>query len=153
MTIWQEIDEPVLRWVASLPSTLSMEMFELALVEPVPFEAIPGLDSRQVHDALSRLGSHGFIDGRESPSMQKTVWNALRVTAQGLTVLGEWPDLDRVASATAIHRLLGALAEGAPDDEKSALRRAAGVISRTADEVIEGTVADIAASAGREAVD
>jgi hypothetical protein len=152
-TLWDEVDEPVLRWVFSLPPSLSMELHTLELREPEPFEPIPGLDSRQIHDALSRLVSHGFVDGRESAAMQSSTWNALRVTAQGLIVLGQWPDLDRVASAAAIHRLLTALAEDAPVEERSALKRAAGAVSRTAAEVITGTVTDVARAAGREVVD
>lgn len=130
-----------------------MQMFDFELVEPKPFEPIEGLDTRQVHEALARLESHGLIDGRESPTMGQTSWHALRVTAQGLIILEEWPDLDRVASAAAIHRLLTLLADDAPEEEKSALRRAAGAVSRTAGDVIEGTVADIAGTAGREAAD
>jgi hypothetical protein len=130
-----------------------MELHELELREPEPFEALPALTSQDVHEALLRLQSHGLIDGRESKAMQSSTWSLLRVTAGGLIVLGEWPDLDRVATAAALHRLLRALAEGAPEEERSALVRAAGVVSRTADDVIRGTATDVAGSIGQEAVD
>lgn len=153
VTLWTDVDEPVLRWVASLPPSLEMQMFDFELDEPKPFEPIEGLETRQVHDALARLASHGLIDSRESPTMGQTSWHALRVTARGLIVLEEWPDLDRVASAAAIHRLLTLLADGAPEEEKPALRRAAGAVSRTASEVITGVVVDIAGRAGGETAD
>jgi hypothetical protein len=66
-------------------------------------------------------------------------------------VRGEWPDLDRVATAAGMHRLLRALAEDAPEEEASALRRAAGALSRTANDVIPSTAAELAHDAGREA--
>ena len=130
-----------------------MELYELEFREPEPFAAIDGLSTRDVRDSLHRLRSHRLIDGDDSLSTQDETWHKLRVTAFGWIVLGEWPDLDRVASAASIHRLLRALAEEAPEAEQSALRRAAGVVSRTADEVIRGTAADIAGEVGREVAD
>jgi hypothetical protein len=82
--------------------------------------------------------------------MGNSTWSRLRVTAAGLIVLGEWPDLDRVATASSLHELLRALSEDAPE-ERSALRRTAGSVARTADEVLRGTAADIAGAAGEEA--
>jgi hypothetical protein len=129
-----------------------MEQHELNLREPAP-SAVEGLDSREVHEGLHRLYSHDLIDGDEDIATQSVLWSKLRVTASGWIVLGEWPDLDRVATAASVHRLLRALAEEAPEAERSALVRAAGVVSRTADEVVRGTAADIARTIGREVAD
>lgn len=85
--------------------------------------------------------------------MQSTSWHSLRVTAAGLIVLGEWPDLDRVTSAAGIHGLLNALADGAPEEARSALRRTAGTVSRTAVDVITRTVTALARDVGRGAAD
>jgi hypothetical protein len=150
-TLWDQVDEPVLRWVASLPPSLEMELHEFQLRESEPFAPIEGLDTRDVRESLHRLRSHGLIAGDESLSTHDETWHKLRVTAFGLVVLGEWPDLDRVATAASIHRLLRALADEAPEQERTALVRAAGVVSRTADEVVRGTAADIARTIGREA--
>ncbi len=128
-----------------------MELHEFEFREPQAFEPIPGLDSRDVDASLKRLVSYGLVDGTESPSMGRTVWGKLRVTAAGWVVLGEWPDLDRVATATSLHRLLRTLADEAPEEERPALIRAAGVVSRTADEVVRGAAADIAKTIGDEA--
>ncbi len=153
MTLWHEVDERVLRWVFSLPPSWEMHSHDFELVEPAPFDPIPGLDSRQVHESLARVVSFGLIDGDEGPAMQSTMWSKLRVTARGMIVLGEWPDLDRVAAAAAIHRLLAALAEGAPSDEQPALRRAAGTVAHLGDDVVRGTAADIARTIAKDVVD
>jgi hypothetical protein len=58
-----------------------MELHTLALREPEPFAPIPGLDSRDVHESLARLASHGLIDGGEHPTNVSTSWSKLRVTA------------------------------------------------------------------------
>jgi hypothetical protein len=145
------VDQPVLRWVFGLPSTLEHILYTLHEREPVPDDEIPGLDSREINESLHRLASHGLIDGRSAQTSHDTSWSQLRITAQGLRLLGEWPDLDLVASAATFHHVLRRLAEDAPDEEKSALVRAAGSISRTADAVVQGTVNSIAGSLGKEA--
>jgi hypothetical protein len=152
-TLWERIDEPVLRWVAGLPPSFEMELHDLELREPEPFEALPGLTSQDVHEALLRLQSYGLIDGVEGKPMRSATWSRLRVTAKGLIVLGEWPDLDRVATAAGLHRLLRALAEEAPEEQRGTLVRAAGVVSRTADAVVRGAATDVAGSVGREVAD
>lgn len=152
-TLWDRVDEPVLRWVASLPPSLSMESHDLEVRTPEPFDPLPGLSTGEVHESLKRLVSHGLVDGRDAAFMESSTWSKLRVTASGWIVLGEWPDLDRVATAASIHRLLHDLAEEAPEAERGALRRAAGVVSRTADEVVRGTAADIARTIAREAAE
>lgn len=152
-TLWESVDEPILRWIASLPSSFEMEVHHLELRKPVPFTPIAGLTSRDAHEGLARLQSHGLVGGVEHSMNNSTAWSKLRVTARGWIVLGEWPDLDRVATAASIHKLLRALADEAPDDDRAALIRAAGVVSRTADEVVRGVASDIAKTAGSEAVD
>lgn len=152
-TLWDRVDEPLLRWVASLGSVMGSAptQVQLELREPEPFEEVPGLTSRDVQRSLLRLRSHALIDGTESAAMGNSTWSRLRVTAAGLIVLGEWPDLGRVATAASLHRLLRALSEDAPEEERAALRRTAGSIARTADEVLRGTAADIAGAMGEEA--
>lgn len=152
-TLWERTDEPVLRWVAALPSSLAMEIHLLERAEPQQVEGLPGLTSREVHESLQRLASYGLIDGDEGPPVASVTWSKLRVTAFGWIVLGEWPDLDRVASAASLRGLLLALADNAPEEERGPLRRAAGIVSRTTDDVVRSTAADIARTLGREAAD
>jgi hypothetical protein len=55
--------------------------------------------------------------------------------------LGEWPDLDRVASAQGLTVLLAELADEASDaDDKKALRRTAGAIGRLGEGIVNSTV-------------
>jgi hypothetical protein len=152
-TLWERVDEPVLRWVATLPPSFAMEILAFEVATPEPFALIPGLNSRDVHESLQRLASHRLVDGVEGPPLQSVTWSKLRVTAFGWIVLGEWPDLDRVATAASLQRLLRVLADDAPEEERDALKRAAGVVSRTADEVLRATAADIAGTVGREVGD
>jgi len=148
---WERIDEPVLRWVATLPPSLGMDFYELDLREPQPFEAIPDLDSKEVHDSLRRLTSYGLVASSLSLAGHDALWKAPRVTSSGWIVLGEWPDLDRVATAASLHQLLRALADNAPKEERGALLRAAGVVSHTADDVLRATATDVAKTFGKEA--
>jgi hypothetical protein len=137
--------------MASLGPSLSLDLTHLAIREPEPFQEIAPLSSAQVDEALRRLRSHGLIDGDDSQIPASSKWSRLRVTAYGWIVLGEWPDLDRVASAASLHRLLRAVAEQAPQQEKKALIRAAGVIGRTGNDVLRETIAELAHDLGGEA--
>lgn len=149
-TLWNRVDEPVLRWVASLPSSLTVEPYRLEVRDPEPFEPIAGLDGREVDESLRRLRSHRLVDGQSADAIGNSTWSSLRVTAAGLVVLGEWPDLDRVASAASLNRILRSLAESAPKAERSALLRAAGGVARTGDEVLRSTVSELAHDAGKD---
>lgn len=150
-TVWDRVDEPILSWVASLGSVMDSTPTQVHLELHERFRDVADLTSRDVQRSLLRLRSHGLIDGTESAAMGNSTWSRLRVTAAGLIVLGEWPDLDRVATASSLHELLRALSEDAPEEERSALRRTAGSVARTADEVLRGTAADIAGAVGEEA--
>lgn len=112
-TVWDRVDEPILRWVASLGSVMDSTptQVHLELREPERFRDVADLTSRDVQRSLLRLRSHGLIDGTESAAMGNSTWSRLRVTAAGLIVLGEWHDLDRVATASSLHELLRALSE------------------------------------------
>ena len=122
-----------------------------------PPEEIPeldGLPGDEFDRSLQRLHEHGFLDGYRSETMSGNVtWLRLRVTAPGLIVLGEWPDLDRIASALGIHELLNALAEAAPEEERGVLRKAAGLAGRSGDAVIRATLAQVSGAAGKEIVE
>lgn len=152
-TLWDRVDEPVLRWVFSLSPSLVSELVDLEEREPEPFPDLGGLDSREVNESLYRLVSFGFVDGRDSRTMGSTTWSRLRPTARGLIVLGEWPDLDRVVSAASLAALFRQLAADAPAEHQGALERTAGVLSRTASDVLKATAADVAKAVGKEAVD
>lgn len=84
---------------------------------------------------------------------RSTLWWRLRVTAVGLQVLGEWPDLDRVASAVSLRNVLLQLAGEAPQDEQKSLKRAAGLLGRTSAAVVRDALAELSSDAAREVVE
>jgi hypothetical protein len=145
MSTWDEVDDVVLRWLFAQDSDPSWEGVTDKLVfrpTPEPQAAFGGeLDSRQVDEALTRLRDHGLIAGDRSPTTHHVRWWGLRVTADGLIVLGQWPDLDRVASAQGLVVLLSELASDAQDDvDRKALRQAAGAVGRLGEGIIDSTV-------------
>ena len=89
-TRWYQVDERVLQWVATLPPSFAMESHTLQLSNPEPFAPLDGLTSRDVHEGLVRLISHGLVAGDEAPAMGNSSWAKLRVTAAGWIVLGVW---------------------------------------------------------------
>ena len=145
MSTWDEIDERVLRWLLTQDSDPKWQGRTENLVfrpqeEPRP-EFDGALDSRQVDDALRRLHDHGLIDGTRGATTHYAYWSQLRVTANGLIILGHWPDLDRVASYQGLTTLVARLAEQTEDQsDKAALRQTAGAIGRLGEDVVESAL-------------
>lgn len=149
--VWERVDGRVLRWVASLPPSFTTnEIIELPVHPPIPFDEIPGLDTGEVAAGLRRLVDAGFVAGRGE--QMDMLWWDLRLAPRGLVYLGEWPDLELVASAATLHRLLRAVAAEAPRDERDALVRSAGVLGRTVDAVIRDTLSEVAHATGEDIV-
>jgi hypothetical protein len=149
VTRWEEVDAPVLRWVASERSSF-IDGWELGLTirpDPAPSEEVPRLDEREVHEALTRLKDDGLIDGKPKDFLGLAVWSRLRVTGRGRQVLGEWPELDRLNSAEGLRLLLDRLAGETEDpDERSSLKRLIGFLGSIGDGVVEKTLNDAAAA-------
>jgi hypothetical protein len=112
---------------------------------------VPGLNSEQMDQALIRLFEHGLIDGRRQETTGYTSWSGLRMTAGGMQVLEEWPDLDQITSALGVKTLLNELAKSAMDTEdQSALRRLVGVIGEVGESVALSTLNTAAGDLGGE---
>jgi hypothetical protein len=154
--LWSKVDEPILRWVASLPSTLRPYRVEY-VVRAAEFDhALPGVTGVEAEASLTRLLGAGLIAGTRGGTMgpdYKDIWSDLRVTASGLVVLGEWPDMDRIATATGIHHLLRAVSEQAPREQRAGLRRAAGLVGRTIDGVVRDALLETAGAVGGDLAD
>ena len=104
------------------------------------------LDSRQIDEGLQRLVDHRLIDGSRVETIGYAHWTRLRLRGKGLIVLGEWPDLDRVAGAAGMQTLLAALAERAESpDDKSVLRQTAATVGRIGEGIVEQTLGSIGA--------
>jgi hypothetical protein len=144
MSTWSESDEPVLRWLREQGSSFLPETWNLKLglrrsVEPP--DEVPGLSSEQMDQALTRLLEHGLIDGRRQETIGYAFWSGLRMTARGMQVLGEWPDLDQLTSAVGMKMLLNELAKSATDTEdQGALRRMVGVIGEVGEGIALSTL-------------
>lgn len=150
VTTWSEIDEPVLCWLFERDADPEWKgRIQLTLrPRPEAFAELAGLDTVQGDAALVRLQDHMLIAGHRSEAIGYSLWSRLRLRAEGLILLGEWPDLDRIASATGLQALLAALAEQAEDAEhQSTLRRTAGAIGHLGEAIVEDTIASVAADA------
>jgi hypothetical protein len=105
---WEELEEPVLRWVLEHGDEGTGE---LAYRSTEAFAGIPALTQAQVAEAIKRLQQYRLA-ASEGPSATNTYerWRELRPTADGLRVLGEWPPADAAAVNVALARVLRALA-------------------------------------------
>lgn len=154
MSTWTERDKPVLRWLREQGSSFLPEPWNLRLglrdwVEPP--EEVPGLTSQQMDQALVRLLEHNLIDGRRQEAIGFASWSGLRLTAQGMQVLGEWPDLDQLTSAVGMKMLLNELAKSAADSEdQGALRRMVGIIGEVGEGIALSTLNTAAGDLGGE---
>jgi hypothetical protein len=108
---------------------------------------LKGLDWKQIDASLRRLHGYGFIAGSPGPAGETgTIWSKLRIRAQGLQQLDEWPDLDRIASALGMEMMLDELARATSDaGKKSLLAKVAGFARRFGDRFIRSS-ADAAAT-------
>lgn len=152
MSTWTESDEPVLRWLQEqapsfLPETWYLQLGLRDSVEPP--DEVPGLNSEQMDQALTRLQEHGLIAGKRQETIGYASWSGLRVTARALQVLGEWPDLDQLTSAVGMKMLLDELAKSAEDPEdQGALRRMVGVIGEVGEGIALSTLNTAAGDLG-----
>jgi hypothetical protein len=154
MSTWTESDEPVLRWLRAQGSSFLPEPWNLKLglrdsVEPP--DEVPGLNSEQMDQALTRLLEHGLTNGRRQETIGYAFWSSPRLTARGMQVLGEWPDFDQLATAVGMKMLLNELAKSATDTEDQAgLRRMVGVIGEVGEGIALSTLNSAAGDLGGE---
>jgi hypothetical protein len=144
VSTWTEIDERVLRWLLDQDSKPGWDgRIQLTVYgEPQPFQDLNGeIDSRQADEALTRLHSYGLIAGFRTGTAMAAFWSGLRLAPRGLILLGEWPDLDRVASVGGLQAVFAGLAKQAEDaGDKTALRRTAGAIGRLGEGIVDSTI-------------
>ena len=153
MSTWDEVDEVVLRWLLAQDASPDWAGRTGNLVfrpAPEPQPAFAGeLDGRQVDEALTRLQGYGLIVGDRGATTHYAHWSELRLTADGLILLGQWPDLARVSSAQGLTVLLAELANGAEDpDDRKALRQTAGAIGRLGEGIVNSTVESLGSELG-----
>jgi hypothetical protein len=144
VSTWDEVDERVLRWLLDQDSNPGWDgRIKLVVYgQPQPFQNLNGeIDSRQADEALTRLHSHGLIAGVRTGTAMAAFWSGLRLAPRGLILLGEWPDLDRVASLEGLQAVFAGLAKQAEDaGDRTALRRTAGAIGRLGEGIVDSTI-------------
>lgn len=144
MSTWTEIDERVLRWLLDQDSNPDWAGRIKLIVygQPQPFPDLNGeLDSRQADEALTRLHGHGLLAGVRTGTVMAAFWSGLRLAPRGLILVGEWPDLDRMASLEGLQAVFGGLAKQAEDaGDRTALRRTAGAIGRLGEGIVGSTI-------------
>jgi hypothetical protein len=136
---WEELELPVLRWVLSVGDGGTGE---LGHGSGEPFAGLPELTQAQVEDALTRLEEFGLVVALTArvETSDYIEWPRLRVSADGLRVLGEWPPHDSATLQQALVAVLTQFADELPEDDARSVRRTAGGIARFA----HGVVADAA---------
>lgn len=139
---WQQIDEPVLRFVQNAQYNARYRFDRKG-----PTEEVPELDGAELDDALRRLGEHGLIAWAERvQTFGAYTYSRLRLAPDGLRVLGEWPPAEHAQLGAAVVAILRSLAEETDDPaEQKPLRRAAGAVAQLA----TGVAFDVAAGEAR----
>lgn len=159
--LWQR-DERALRWVITEYRRAGRYDFEYETNPPQPIPELDRMLSTDLQTSLWRLHQFGLIhaDAPADPNCRACVvadlprnatvgtmsWSRLGPTASGLIALGEFPDLDHITSPQGIRAVLDALANWAPEEAASRLRKAAGLFEQMDDDVLRATLASVAAS-------
>lgn len=124
---WDDFEGLVLRWVFEHCWEAEVQLDR----SDEPSEHLPSLSDIEIDDALSRLRDHagGLISGHRDEAAGYFWWSALRPTANGLRVLGEWPPASESSlDATLAEVLAGAADQVDDSEEKQGLKRAAGSV-------------------------
>jgi hypothetical protein len=104
-TIWERVDLPVLRWVASCEYSVGWQFDRGA-----PTEEVPDLTGDELDAALRWLEGYGLITATQrNETSGYFVWVRLRPTADGWRVLGEWPPASEADMGAALTWMLEAL--------------------------------------------
>lgn len=127
---------PVLRWVLAEGDGATGE---LGHGSGEPFAGLPDVTQAEVED-VTRLEEHALVVALNArvETSDYIEWPRLRVSADGLRVLGEWPPHDSATLQQALVAALTHFADEVSEEEARPVRRMAGGIARFA----HGVVAD-----------
>lgn len=137
---WDDLELPALRWIHMAPpqDAGGVSTGDLGRGDS-PAEVLRELTESQLDEALRRLRQHGLIAGKRGETVGFAFWMQLRVTADGLRVLGEWPPAAGAAVNEALAAVLRRLAPELPEEDASAARRAGSALAKLS----AGTVLDV----------
>lgn len=150
---WEDLDLPALRWVHAAPPEEAGGVSTGDLHSgDSPAEVLPELMESQLDEALRRLKQHGLIAGERGETIGFAFWMQLRVTADGLRVLGEWPPAEGAAINDALALVLRHLAPELPEDDATAARRAGSALAKMSAATVLDVVKDQAQRLGEDAL-
>lgn len=149
MSLWDERDEPVLRWLVENPSPVNM--LSTHRFGSAARDGVPSLTQAQVHLAVETLNDAGYVSSGDAQADGGggVLWTGFFVTGAGKQALGLWPRFDALGSPGELADILDALAENAPTEEQASnLKRAAAAVRRMAPGVVRAlAVAGLSAGA------
>lgn len=92
------------------------------------------LSDDATHDTILQLHDAGYVEFKNVSyeTGGGAHFSGLHITGRGLQVLGQWPRLEAIVSPLTFAALLDALAEYAPADEATEMKRAANFVRRVA---------------------
>jgi hypothetical protein len=124
-TLWQDRALPVLQALHHRDSELAAAGILL-----LGGGENDGLGLDLAPEAIHQLIDAGYVEHDEVSYYQPSgvTFTGLRVTGCGLQVLGEWPRFEAIVSPATLAELVERLADYAPADEATDVRRAAGVV-------------------------
>jgi hypothetical protein len=135
---WEDLELPVLRWVYESGWAQTDQLEHLTEKQST---VLAGLTDRQLDEALRRLRDHGLVVGHRTESLV-VYWTNVRVTADGLRVLGEWPPVEAATVNITLARVLRALADDLNKEDATATKAAGGALAKMSGEVVRDIVAD-----------
>jgi hypothetical protein len=154
MTVWDERDEPVLRWLLENPppgGVLRIWGISGLGHGDAPLEGIPALTQAQAYLAIETLRDAGYLASSpgEWSSQGGYTMTQIQVTGLGKQALGLWPRFDALGSPGELAAILEGLADNAPtEEEASNLKKAARAARAAAPAVLRAlTEAGLSAAA------
>ena len=150
---WEDLELPALRWIHMTPpeDTGGISTGDLHRSDN-PAEVLPELAESQLDDALRRLEQHGLIVGKRGETSDLAFWMQVRVTADGLRVLGEWPPAEGAAVNDALTAVLRRLAAELPEEDATAARRAGSAVAKMSAGAVLDAVKEQAQRLGEDAL-
>jgi hypothetical protein len=150
---WEDLELPALRWVHAAPAEDAggVSTGDLRRGDS-PAAVLPELTESQLDEALRRLEQHGLIAGERGETFGFAFWMQLRVTADGLRVLGEWPPAEGAAINDALAFVLRRLAPEFPEEDATATRRAGSALAKMSAATVVDVLKDQAHRLGEDAL-
>jgi len=144
---WEQLEEPVLRWVAD-PANERVDFEWAGATSPLA----PQLSDTEVNGALLRLQQHELIRGEYYEGSGASWWSGLRATADGLRVLGEWPPAREASVQDVLVLVLRELGHDLPDGDASTVRRAGSAVAKSSSTALAETAKGVLRRGGEGVV-